>query len=212
MGRFVSILAIPFGIVLLLATSPTSAREFELTPLAGYRWGGQVDGGDSADLEGSAAPGLSFGWRLRTETWFEIVWSHQESEFALAPFSAPGQTFGIDVDYLHFAGVYRPERPDGRPEPFVTFSAGLTHLDAEEPGFGRDEGLSLAIGGGTTFPLGANVGLRLAARAWFTLVDTQFSGLCGGTACSFELSGDGAAQADVTLGIVFRLGSPAGGA
>ena len=210
--RVRSSLLAPLALAFALAASTAAAREMEIVPSAGFRWGGQVEGGGSADLEPGVALGLSWGWRVRPDAWLEVLWSHEESEFTLPPFTAPGGTFGLDVDYLHFGSTYEPGSPNGGAQPFVGASAGLTRLAAEEPGFGHEEGFSLAAFGGATFPLGPRTGLRLAARGWFTFVDASFAGTCGGTACSFALSGDGAAQADVTLGFVFRLGSQAGAA
>jgi hypothetical protein len=204
-------LVIRIALALVFGASLARASEIELTPFVGYRWGGEVESERSADLESGIEAGLSFAWRVRPDAWFEVLWSHEESEFDLAPFTNPGGAFGFDVGYVHFGSTYRPARPAGRAQPFVGFSAGLTYFRPEASGFENQEGVSLGIAGGATFPLGNRVGLRLSSRGYFTFSEARFSGTCGSEACSFELSGEGMPQIDLTLGLVFRPGSAAGG-
>ena len=192
----------------VLAQSTASAAQLELAPWAGYRGGGEVelvDSGSTVDLGGAASFGLTLGFPTRDDGRIEAIWTHQDSEFTPSGTGVPAESFGLHVDSLHLGGVYEPDRESG-PRPFVLFSAGLTRFDPEPSGFGPETEVSFAIGGGASLPLSSRLAVRLLGRFWFTIQDATFSGVCGGSACTFRLAASGAVQGEIAAGLVFRLG------
>lgn len=194
---------------LLLLAGPPVAAEVEVGPFIGLRSGGEATVGGGVlnqapdfDFDDSASYGLVADYRLGADTWLTFLWSHQETEFGTSGL-LPG-AFGIDVDYLHAGGVYRPHR-DGKTSPFVMVSAGVTLFSAEPSGFGSEAGVSMAAGGGAKIRIGDRVGLRLEARGYATFHDAIFDGICGGTGCSFALSSDGLFQVEGLMGLAIAF-------
>ena len=86
---------------------------FDVTPMAGYRAGGEFDefdsgsdSDDSVDLDAGATFGIDLGLYRDPDSFYEILYSHQESGLDSAQ---PGAgSVDVAVEYLQFGG--RPVR------------------------------------------------------------------------------------------------------
>ena len=102
--------------LLLISTSVFSlqANAVELTPLYGYRAGGEfIDdlSGQKHTIRSSDIYGLIVGFPYDYKRDFEIYYSHQSSELTSisvdTPAAGSSTTIPLTVDYLHFGGTAR---------------------------------------------------------------------------------------------------------
>ncbi len=194
------------GVVLCV---PAAAGENELAIALGLRAGGELEisgTGRSPDLDATAAYGLIYNRRLRPETFVTAFWSHQSTEFTAPGEFIDGDSFGIDIDYLHAGSVYRPDR-EGAAQGYVQVTAGLTWYRAQRSGFGDELGFSLAAAGGGEFRISERLAFRLEGRLYATLTSVSFAGQCVSGGCTFAVSGSGALQFEGLGALVLRFGS-----
>jgi len=196
----------PAALLLLALPSLVSAGAGELTASIGARFGGSVDpdSGGNSTLDPALAYGLTYDIRLAPEKWIALLWSRQKAEVDLPGFLPGHDSFDLTVDYLQVGGVYRPER-GRKSNPFVMFSLGVTRVDPDLPGFDSDIVPGGMIGGGTKITFGERLGLRLDARGYFTLIQAEFSGVCGGVGCKAHFSADGAFQFEGLVGVTYAF-------
>jgi hypothetical protein len=191
---------------LLAAVTWAVAGEVKLAPFVGFATGGGVENlrtGAGSDFESGAAYGLMADFSLGPETWLEVVWSHQSTEFCLGCISEEPGSMGMEIDHFHVGGAYQPGTKTTRP--YVAATGGLTVYDPGAAGVGSEVGLSLAVGGGADFLFSDRIGLRLDGRGWLTFASGKFYGTCGAGACSIGFSGGGDFQFQAIAALVIRF-------
>ena len=191
----------------LLLASPAMAGDVELMLSLGLATGGEIKvfpQNVKANLDIEPTVGLTVNYVLSPEKVLEFIWDHQEADFHVSGVLPEGTTFGVDLDYLHFGGAYRPRRQKG-PRPFVGMSLGFTRISAEPSGFGSDTSLSASLSGGATFEVSERVGIRVLGRLWMTFNGGSLAGTCGGQGCTVALSTGGLYQLEGAVGVVYRF-------
>jgi hypothetical protein len=154
----------PVVLALLLTCGSTSvsAKGFELTPFLGF----SID----AESYGDALPsyGLVFGMPKTESAAFEVILTRQIADARVGdPFAGPTTEAEVQIDRLHFGGVYT--NGDGRKKlrGFVTFTLGVTHM-TPPTGFSDGWDPSFAIGGGAKIRAGEKTRIRLQAK-WVSI-------------------------------------------
>ena len=197
---FLCLVACVSGVVL--------AGEHELSGSLGLRGGGEMKrrevDGSTGSLETGAAGGIGYHHGLEPDTWFTAFWSHQQTELDAQGAFSDDDSFGLEIDYLHAGGVYRPRR-DGPVEGFVAFTVGATWYRPDRAGFEDEWGISLAAGGGAQIDLSPRFDLRLEGRGYVTFTSGEFAGQCTSGQCTFALTGNGAFQLEGLAGIVCKF-------
>jgi hypothetical protein len=194
-----------------LAAAQEAPPRFELTPYAAYRFGGEfeeVDGERTFELREGNAQGLIFNIRAaRANTQWEALYAHQQTQVETQASFNGGPLLDIDVDYLHFGGTYQFEGENTRP--FVALTAGVSHFEPGLPGFDGETYLSGSIGGGVQLRAQKRLGVRLEARAFASLVDSDGTLFCAGGAsvngCALNVNGTALFQWEAHAGLVFRF-------
>jgi len=179
----------------LAAVVPALAESWEVVPFVGVCVGGDVEetsSGASSAFDPSPAWGLTVGRAVSGETRIEGTWSHQ-------PTAIEGSSIDLDVDQLHVAAVYQPDKQNGT-RGYVLASAGLSRIESSDPGGSAPVFFSLGVGGGARVPLDRRLSLRLEARAWLVLTSTEAGAICGG-GCTFVFAGSGLLQLQATAGL-----------
>lgn len=190
----------------LLASSFAHAQDegpaFEITPLIGYRSGGDFDaeGGANPNIVASASFGLILGYAANSDTRYELLYSRQQSEIQ----STGG--FDLDVEHLHIGGT----ATFAGGERFVPFISGGLGASRLSPQSGDDEmrfSGSLALGTIATF--GEHFRLRLEVRGYLVSMDGNAglfcdSGAAGGT-CLVRAAGDTMFQYEFVAGVGFAF-------
>lgn len=179
------------------------AAEVEVTPVLGARWGGGFDT-RRGDLE--IDPGASFGlivsFRTRRDGLVELLYSRQETTLdAEGVFGESGPLFDLNVETLHFGGLW--EIRQDRTRPFLGLSLGGTRLDPQLPGVDDEWAFSAGISGGGKFFFSERAGLRLEGRGLLHLFDSSGAIFCGFPPgqCGLEVAGDSFLQIEVAAGL-----------
>lgn len=196
-----------FTTLILLTICPAAApaQQWELTPFAGFRFGGDLDEdifpfepGDF-ELDEGTSTGLVLGIGLSRGLRFELTWSRQETELleSRGLFDDEIALFDVDLTYYHAGVAYQWTL--GQVRPFLAASLGATELDPDEPGLGSETRFSAAFGGGVKLMFSQRVGLRLEALLYAT--DLGGDDFCRGRQCRREE--EALTQGEVRAGLVF---------
>lgn len=187
-----------------------SPGQFEITPTAGFRFGGSfddLDQGLSADLDDDASFGLILNLRESGNTQWELIYSQQNTAVDTRQLAFAEPKLDVDFQALQVGGTYMGEGILARP--FVAATVGGTHVSPGFDGLDSDTFWSFSIGGGLqVFPT-KRVGLRLEARAWGTLISSSSDLFCAsgaqGGVCAIAVDGDVLWQFETMAGVVFRF-------
>jgi len=199
--------------LLLIATSviPTHSNAVELTPLFGYRGGGDfidTTTDTTHTVRSSDIYGLIVGFPYDYKRDFEIYYSHQSSELSSITITEPTtttETIPLSIDYLHFGGTAPvSENKNNGMTTFVTGGLGFTYLSPDFSGLQSDLRASFSIGFGMKWPLAENIALRLETRGFATLFDNNSTIFCSG-GCAISISGNLFMQGEVFAGIGFKF-------
>jgi hypothetical protein len=182
-----------------------SAQGVEVTPFAGYRFGGdffELITGQPVDLDGALALGLVVDAPWSHGLQVEGLFTHEQADILArpAPF-APVIPWRITVD--HWMGGGLREFDAGRARPFLTGMLGLTRYAADTDSEIR---FTLSAGGGVKLFPTRHVGFRLESRVFTTFVDAEGSAIaCTPGICLFALHTNVVWQAEFTAGLVFAF-------
>lgn len=156
---------------------PLTSR-VELSPFAGYRWGGEIEANDNAlfdedvDVDESASVGARLEVAVTPNFAVELLAVRQDTEFT----RGGGDLFGDDraladvtLDTLQVGLVF--QGGDGQLRPYGVVALGGTRLDPEVPGVDTEERLSASAGGGLKLYVNRHLGFRFEGR--FYWVDTE---------------------------------------
>jgi len=188
--------------LLLGAPAGARAQSVQITPFAGYAFGGSVR--DAVfDEERSFEASLAYGGALTFplgESWrFELLYSRQETELT-GGLSAP-----IDATIERYLAGIQEEKGEGNVHWFGTFWLGATRFVPGLSGYDAEIRFSGGVGLGVKSFFSKNVGLRLEARGFYTLVDSEGGTFCVNGDCLFVFSGSGLWQGDVSGGLIFAF-------
>lgn len=195
------------SMVAALASTAAVAEptQFQVVPHGGLRLGGGFEDGESGekrDLEEAASYGVGLELRVHNEDrWWQLWYSRQGTEV-----KAPDGAVDVDVEYLHFGGT-APINAEGRVQSYVVGGIGATRLSPAGAGLDDAVKFSGSLGLGLRMPLSERVALRLEARGYLTVVDSDTSIFCkvefGEGGCAFVTKGSSLFQAELTAAIAF---------
>jgi opacity protein-like surface antigen len=183
---------------------------WEVTPFIGYRGGGNFDleGSTTAnevDLDDHGSFGLAvnlFPDGDKTQS-YELLYSRQQTNVAK---SSPLAPFDLNVEYLHLGGtlLLNDELPV---RPYIAGGLGLTRFSPQTGDGGDDSRFSFSLGAGLKLPVTRHFNVRLEARGFLTLVNSDSAFLCasgsqGGT-CVIRVKGESFFQYELMAGAAF---------
>ena len=178
-----------------------------MTPYGGWRFGGTFDVQDSVDsweIEDSSSFGLILNLRESFNTQWELVYSQQASDARLNSTTQPASRIDMDVQVLQLGGTYQWEGDTIRP--YLVATLGGTRLAAPSD---SDVFFSGSIGLGLQVLPESRVGIRLEARAYGTLTDSDTDLFCSTgpdqNICAIRVDGEVLGQFETFAGVVFRF-------
>ena len=185
------------------AVSTVEAQGFELTPFAGWRFGGGFEElATGADV--NLGTGLSYGvilgipYNAKYRSRLELIWSWQDATVAATGPGDPG--FDLDVHYLHLSGMVPFATANDRLDALISLGAGATFMLPGIDGAGSEVRFSASAAVGLLYHASDRVGIRLEARGWFTFTETGGAVFCSG-GCAVAFSGSGFGQGELTAGL-----------
>lgn len=179
-------------IVLLGHAAPLRAQGVEITPLSGYRFGGDIFETAAArqiDSDGAPAVGVVVDVPLGQGLQVEASYSHQQLD-------APR----ISVDQWQVGGLQEYGSPKVRP--FANGLVGLTRYASQADSEVR---FVVAAGGGVKIFPASHIGVRLDGRVLATFLDASGTMVLCVNGCIARLHVSIAWQAEFTAGLVVRL-------
>jgi len=196
--------AVAFVALLALCPSSSLAQGIEVTPFAGYRFGGdffEIVTARPVHLDGAVALGAVIDIPLSDGLQFEGFVTHQQTDVVVPASLGRTAVWRIAVDHLQ-AGALQ-EFDVGRVRPFLTGMLGLTRYAAEADNEIR---FSVSAGGGVKLFPTPRVGVRLESRVFTTFVDANGTAVaCGPGGCLVALRVNLVWQIEFTAGLVFRI-------
>ncbi len=192
------------GICVLGTIAPAAAQAPEITPLVGYRFGGdpfEILTSTAQDLDGAAAGGVAADIPLGDGLSLEILYTRQSASIVAPAVSVPLTRVRATTEYWHAGGLQ--ELMGGAVRPFLTGTLGFTRFAV-----GHDSEVRFSIGGGGGVKLRASdhVAVRLDGRLFVTFMDGSVTTLiCSPGRCLAALHLSAVSQADFTAGLAFAF-------
>jgi len=177
-----------------------------LTLYGGHRGGGSFTDSttaESIDVKGAGAVSVTLDLPLDAYRQLQFFIGHQASKFAVGGLpGTPGSELdgrSFSVTYLHVGGTYFFDGPVGR-GPYVVGGIGATLFSPSAGGYSSAWRPSLGIGIGYQWPVAPRVALRVEARGFVTLVNSEGSLFCSG-GCVVSIRGDTFTQGEALIGL-----------
>ena len=183
----------------------SSAQGFEVTPIGGYRFGGdffELLTQRPLDLDGAPAVGVVVDVPTKNGFQVEGLFSHQAAHVFVPafPLTTPVR-WDMSVDHWQAGGLQ--EFDSGRARPFLVGSLGLTRYATA--GDSEIRFSFSAAGGVKLFPT-ERIGVRLTAQSYTTVVDaaTQVFACTPGR-CLVGFNAAFVWQMEFTAGLIVRI-------
>lgn len=194
-----------------LAVAPVAAAaEGAVTVYGGYRSGGgfaDATTGQSIDLKDSGTVAASVDIPIDPSRQVQVFVSHQSSRFeaGVAPGSSvPGLSGqSVSVTHFHLGGTNFFDGQIGR-GPYVVGGLGATLFSPGTSGYSSEWRPSISIGIGYQWPLGDRLALRVEARGYVVLVNSEGGLFCSG-GCVITVKGDTFTQGEAQVGLSLRF-------
>lgn len=192
---------------LALATLSTAAQalDFEITPFAGYRFGGQFEDpttANSVDVKAAASFGLAVDVGYAPGQAIQLFYSRQGTE---VDDIAPG--IDVDVEYLHIGGV-GTFPSDSELQPYLVGSIGAARFSPSGD-LDDETQFSASLGGGVKYFFNERFGLRFEGRGYLTFFDTDAAVFCisdqTGATCRLRAKSSVVWQIEAQAGFTFRF-------
>lgn len=191
---------------------PAIAGDFEITPFAGYTWGGEFTDavtGTTLKVNETSNYGVMVDINLvninqEGQSQVELYFSHQATQLKTdnGPFTG-SPLFDLDIDYYHLGGTYGMDL--GKVKPFMVGTLGVTHMVPQGPGLDSLTKFSLSLGGGVKLFATDRIGLRLEGRWFGTLFNGSGSAFCTSGTCAINVQGDLFSQFVANAGLIIAF-------
>jgi hypothetical protein len=196
---------------LLFAAAPALAQgaHVEISPFAGYRWGGELEASDNAlfdrdvDVDESGVAGVRVEVAISDNFGVELMASRQPTQFTSGGedlFGEDRSLADVDIDTLQIGLVF--QGGSGQVRPYGVIALGGTRLNPDVPGVSTEERLSGSAGGGVKLFVNRNFGFRFEARGYWT--DTEDDEDDFDDRWDWQADGD-LYQGEATAGVIFAF-------
>ena len=162
--------------ILLSQLAPAYAQDYEITPYIGWRTSSSLedaDTGETISLKETDSLGIILSMTKTPDTNYDFLFSRQNTQLQSSSTSE-----SLRIDYYHLGRTVFYDHDNLHP--FVSGGLGATHISPSNDDYSSTTRFSLSIGGGLKFPITQNVGLRLEARGYGTVVSSSTTIVCGG--------------------------------
>jgi len=169
--------------------APARAREvvkrFEVTPFAGYRYGGVASNAysdyiESLEVEPGLSYGLTFEYAFRPNATFEILWGHQGTALKLNYRQAPPSGYSdkladLNIDTFQIGALWMFGRDRAKIRPYIDLLLGASILNPTSP-FDTLVRFSGSVGGGAKLYFSDLFAARLGIRFMPVYINSTSTG------------------------------------
>lgn len=199
------------GVFATAANAAENELNIELTPIGAYRFGGSFDVAEddtSYDIADSPSYGFIVNFRQKANTQWEIFYSRQQTEAEFSDPATGNSLLDIDIDVLQGGGTYQWD--GDKVLPYLVLTAGGTKIKTRAADASQSDTFwSGSIGVGLQIRPTERLGLRLEARAYGTLINSDTDIFCqtgpNQNVCAIRVDGTMVSQFETLAGIVFRF-------
>lgn len=196
-------------LLLSILVFPARALDSEIGFLGGYSGADNFDSDDEMiSVNTDEGPAYALVWNIFDSTnrrgarlQYEVYLGRAETDLELQGETATQTSVALDSNYLHFGGTYEWQKEALRP--YIVATIGATHFDPDGASSKTDP--SFGIGGGLKFLFSDLAGLRLDARGFGTVTDSDSAIFCDNGQCLVRVSGDVWWQYQLTAGLFLRF-------
>jgi len=183
-------------------------NKFELTPFAGYTWGGTIYADQTnvfnhdVDAASSGNIGVDFAIPLRQGFKLELMAAHQNADLTTGNgglFTPNNKVASMDINYFQ-AGLQIPFNTGHNVYPFVIVTAGVANLSPNVNGVSSATRFAMSAGGGVKVPINPNMGIRFDIRGYVTQLGNDSA--C--SACNYGYNST-FYQGQANLGVFFSF-------
>jgi hypothetical protein len=204
------------SIALALAAAAARGQTVEITPVAGYRFGGgfateivtdsATSGVVDYEVEDAASLGAQLAFRVSRDGEIEVLYSRQGTRLETGGLFTGVPVFDLALETWHAGGNYLFGEEDARVRPYIGMGLGVTRLLPEPEGLEDETRFSASFAGGAKIWLGKRVGVRVEARGFFTFLESDSQSFCQtGQGCQVHAQGSDISQVEVRAGVVLRF-------
>lgn len=199
--------------LMLLATSVTAAaqgepdgyKNWEITPFIGYMGGGEFEDpatNTDRDLDEDNDFGVIFNAAVDQWRHYELIYARQSTQIGGA------SPFDLDVQYLQIGGTVSSQDAE-RVIPYFGITVGAARFSPDQSGLDDETKFAFTVGTGVKVPITEHLGVRLDARAFVSLLDSDGNIFCvssnGAGACAIRTKSDTFLQYHAALGVTFAF-------
>jgi hypothetical protein len=200
-------------LVLAAGTATATAAEFELVPLAGYRAGGSFRDtalAENRDVREHASFGLALNFGRTPDTQWEVSFMRQDTTIERLAGAPAAEPLDLRIDTLQFGGTYFwSEAGRSGVAPYVVGGLGITRFRPLRAGLRDRIEPSLNLGLGLRLPVSKRLSVRVEARSYLTLLESDGAVFCRSdavaAACTIHARARALWQFEGLLGIALRL-------
>ncbi len=191
---------------------PALAADFEITPFAGYTWGGEFTDsvtGTTLKVDETSNYGVMLDINIvdnnqEGQSQIEFYFSRQATQMkADSGLFTGNPLFDLDINYYHLGGTYGMDY--GKIKPFLVGTLGVTHMVPQGPGLDALTKFSLSLGGGVKLFATDHIGFRFEGRWFGTLFNGSGSVFCTTGTCAINVQGDLFSQFVTNAGIIIAF-------
>ncbi len=206
------------AVMLILTSHVCHARQWQISPLAGYTYGGAFEEEDTGiDLDIKESPSVAFAIDAEYEpdSQIEFYVSRQatklradlddDDEIDLALFPDGDTLFDLDIYYIHIGGTYLWQERMNDFQPYIVGTLGVTHFVPRDSDYDPSTRPSLSLGLGARYWVTQHIGLRAEARGFATLFNGSGSVFSNSEGLSIHVSSDAIGQIVANAGVFFEF-------
>jgi hypothetical protein len=200
---------------LLVVAPAAAAQTVEITPVVGYRVGGSFSATVRADpaapavdyqVDDAGSFGVHLGFRVARDGEVELLYSRQETRLATDGLFTGEPLFDLTLETWQAGGNYLFGEEDARVRPYVGAGLGVTRLLPGPASLQDETRFSASFAGGVKVRLARHLGLRVEARGFFTVLESDRETFCGsGEGCLVHATGSDISQAEIRAGLALRF-------
>jgi hypothetical protein len=181
-------------------------HRLELSVLAGYQFGGSLDGRDGEySLDDALSVTAIADVTLRPGAQFEFMYSRQFTQEQFQPYvgGVKETLWDATVEYFQFGGLGYVDA--GAAQTFAVGTLGWTTYKVDDPTVSGESKFSATLGlGARAFP-NDRIGVRVEVRMLMTFMETTGALGCGGWGCTGGFYGWGILQGVLSGGLTVGI-------